>query len=119
VLVCVHVSPEGEWLHPRPVGDLVGVRANIRRINCPDEHAVVLVLDHVRSYRNVIGFLKGGRQGTVESHFFGETAVSPVERGLAGLGVTATGVGPQPPGVVLVYGSSLKEKTTGRIEDEY
>jgi hypothetical protein len=119
VLVCVHVSPEGEWLHPRPVGDLVGVRVNIRRINCPDEHVVVLVLDHVWSHGNVIGFLKGGRQGTVKSHFFGKTAVSPVERGLAGLGVTATGVGPQPSGMVLVHGPSLEEETTGRIEDEY
>lgn len=92
-----HVFSESRQLDPLPIGHLIGAGSNIGGIDRPNEHVIVLVLDHVRSYRDMIRFPEGRRQGTVKPHLLVEAAPGLLERDLTGSGMTATSIGPEPP----------------------
>lgn len=112
-----HIRFERAEACPPVVVDLRWIRRNVPVVDAT-EHMDILVLDQRPHLRPVLD-QKQRTQGHREPHLVLQAPGCSDDRLLTGPRVTATGVGPEPAGMILPTMALLKKKLTGAICDEH
>jgi len=113
-----HVRPKRRRTYPSPVGYLRFVGANGGLVDDPDKDVVVFVLGKAGTDLRLVREVKGGGEGTRESHLLFQSPLGRRFRGFPGARVAAAGIGPEPTGVIFPGGPPLDEKPSRLVEDE-